>query len=48
MLIVTEGRERSLSEYTQLLRRAGFSEISGRRTGVALDTIMAVKPFNAG
>ena len=48
MLIVTEGRERNLAEYSELLRRAGFSEISGRRTGVALDTIMAVKPFNAG
>jgi len=48
MLIVTEGRERSLAEYTGLLRRAGFSEVSGRRTGVVLDTVLAVKPVNAG
>jgi acetylserotonin N-methyltransferase len=43
MLIVTEGRERSLGEYAALLRRAGFTEISGRRTGVALDTVLTVK-----
>ena len=48
MLIVTEGRERSLAEYVALLRAAGFSEVSGRRTGVALDAVMAVKPFKAG
>jgi len=47
MLIVTEGRERSLAEYEALLRRAGFSEVAGRRTGVALDTVLAVKPSNA-
>jgi acetylserotonin N-methyltransferase len=43
MLIVTEGRERSLSEYTRLLRRAGFHAVEGKRTGVALDAILAVK-----
>ena len=43
MLIVTEGRERSLSEYAGLLRRAGFGAVEGRRTGVALDAILAVK-----
>ncbi|MEO8370295.1 MAG: class I SAM-dependent methyltransferase [Candidatus Solibacter sp.] len=48
MLIVTEGRERSLAEYAALLRRAGFSDVSGRRTGVALDTVLAVKPSEAG
>ncbi len=48
MLIVTEGRERSLAEYASLLHRTGFFEISGQRTGVALDTVLAVKPSNAG
>ena len=43
MLIVTEGKERSLGEYTRLLRAAGFSEVEGRRTGVALDAILARK-----
>ena len=43
MLIVTEGRERSLGEYTALLRRAGFGDVQGRRTGVPLDAVLAVK-----
>jgi acetylserotonin N-methyltransferase len=43
MLIVTEGRERSLSEYAGLLQRAGFSAVEGRRTGAPLDAILAVK-----
>jgi len=43
MLVVTEGRERTLSQYQQLLRAAGFAEITGQRTGVALDAILAVK-----
>jgi acetylserotonin N-methyltransferase len=48
MLIVTEGRERSLSEYAALLRRAGFGAVEGRRTGAALDAILAVKGGVAG
>jgi acetylserotonin N-methyltransferase len=43
MLVVAEGRERSLGEYTALLRGAGFAEVAGRRTGAALDAILAVK-----
>jgi acetylserotonin N-methyltransferase len=43
MLVVTEGRERSLSQFERLLRGAGFDEIAGKRTGVALDAILAVK-----
>jgi acetylserotonin N-methyltransferase len=43
MLVVTEGRERRLSEFEQLLRSAGFVDIAGKRTGVALDAILAVK-----
>jgi len=45
MLVVAEGRERSLGEYIRLLRKAGFQEVEGRRTGVALDAILAVKTF---
>jgi acetylserotonin N-methyltransferase len=48
MLIVTEGRERSLSEYTVLLRRAGFGNVQGVRTGAALDAILAAKGEPAG
>jgi len=43
MLIVTEGKERSLGEYTRLLRAAGFAEVEGRKTGVALDAILGRK-----
>lgn len=43
MLIVTEGRERSLGEYARLLHRAGFAEVRGRSTGAPLDAILAVK-----
>jgi acetylserotonin N-methyltransferase len=43
MLIVTEGKERSLGEYTRLLRGAGFAAAAGRKTGVALDAILASK-----
>jgi acetylserotonin O-methyltransferase len=44
MLVVTEGRERRLSEFEALLRNAGFGEIAGKRTGVALDAVLGVKP----
>jgi acetylserotonin N-methyltransferase len=44
MLICTEGRERSVSEYTRLLRAAGFGEVEGRRTGARLDAVLAIKP----
>lgn len=43
MLVVTEGRERSLSQFDALLRRAGFAQVEGRRTGVTLDALLAVK-----
>jgi len=43
MLICTEGKERSLTEYTHLLQRAGFGRVEGRRTGVPLDAILAWK-----
>jgi acetylserotonin N-methyltransferase len=43
MLIVTEGRERSASEYEALLRGASFSKVESRRTGAPLDAILAIK-----
>jgi acetylserotonin N-methyltransferase len=43
MLLVTEGKERSLSEYTSLLEEAGFVEVQGIRTGRYLDAILARK-----
>jgi acetylserotonin N-methyltransferase len=43
MLVVTEGRERRLGEYARLLTDAGFADVEGKRTGVALDAILAVK-----
>jgi acetylserotonin N-methyltransferase len=44
MLVVTEGKERSVSDYTRLLHSAGFGEVEGRRTGARLDAVLAVKP----
>ena len=43
MLICTEGKERSLSAYARLLQSAGFGTVEGRRTGVPLDAILALK-----
>ena len=43
MLVCTEGRERSLSEYRALLEATGFREIEGRATGAPLDAVLAVK-----
>jgi acetylserotonin N-methyltransferase len=43
MLVVTEGKERRLSEFERLLRGAGFTQVAGKRTGVALDAILAWK-----
>jgi len=43
MLICTEGRERSFSQYAELLRAAGFGRTEGRVTGAPLDALLAVK-----
>ena len=43
MLICTEGRERTVAEYESLLRDAGFSSVSAKRTGTPMDAILAVK-----
>ncbi len=44
MLTCTEGRERTLGEYEALLRKAGFSDVTGCRTDSPLDAVLAVKP----
>lgn len=44
MLVCTEGKERSLSEYRELLAEAGFQNVKGYITGCPLDAILAVKP----
>jgi acetylserotonin O-methyltransferase len=43
MLVCTEGKERTLSEYAALLREAGFVSVDGRRTGTPLDAVLALK-----
>jgi acetylserotonin N-methyltransferase len=43
MLMCTEGKERTLPEYAQLLKRAGFASVEGKITGKPLDAILAVK-----
>ena len=43
MLVVTEGRERTLSEYAQLLSGIGFKNIIAARTDKPLDVILGYK-----
>jgi acetylserotonin O-methyltransferase len=43
MLVCTEGKERTLGEYRQLLENAGFRDVKGRVTGSPLDAILAIK-----
>lgn len=43
MLIVTEGQERSMSQYAAILKEVGFSKIVGCRTQVPLDVVMGFK-----
>lgn len=43
MLVCTEGRERTVSEYELLLKQAGFAEVQGRRTTGPLDAVLAIK-----
>jgi acetylserotonin O-methyltransferase len=43
MLVLCEGRERSVSQYRHLLERAGFTQVEGRRTGAYLDALLALK-----
>ncbi len=43
MLACTEGKERTLGEYAELLKQAGFARVEGRRTDSPLDAVLAVK-----
>ncbi len=43
MLACTEGRERTLPEYAELLEQAGFAQVAGCRTSSPLDAVLAVK-----
>lgn len=43
MLVQTEGKERSASEYISLLQPLGFSNIQPKVTGTYLDAILAFK-----
>jgi acetylserotonin N-methyltransferase len=43
MLLCTEGKERTLGEYEQILRAVGFSRVEGRPTPSPLDAVLAVK-----
>ncbi|MCC9644562.1 acetylserotonin O-methyltransferase [Rhodopirellula sp. JC740] len=43
MLVCTEGRERTLEEYTALLKRAGFQHVTGQVTGAPVDAVLATK-----
>jgi acetylserotonin N-methyltransferase len=43
MLMCTEGKERTLSEYRRLLEDAGFRKVQGRVTGSTLDAVLAGK-----
>jgi acetylserotonin N-methyltransferase len=43
MLVCTEGKERTLSEYRELLEAAGFENVNGVVTGTYLDVILAFK-----
>ena len=43
MLMCTQGKERTLSEYRALLEDAGFADVQGHITGSPLDAILALK-----
>lgn len=43
MLLCTEGKERSLSEYRALLEAAGFQSVRGCITGAPFDAVLAIK-----
>jgi precorrin-6B methylase 2 len=46
MLVCTDGRERSASQYETLLRDAGFRKVSAALTGTPLDAVLAIKELN--
>jgi len=44
MLLYTEGKERTLSDYKTLLHQVGFSDVNGSTTPTPLDAVLALKP----
>jgi acetylserotonin O-methyltransferase len=44
MLLYTEGKERTLSEYKALLEEVGFVEVKGATISSPLDAVLALKP----
>jgi acetylserotonin N-methyltransferase len=44
MLVCTEGKERTLAEYAELLHKVGFRGVRGSRNHSPLDAILALKP----
>jgi len=44
MLMCTQGKERTLSEYRRLFEDTGFGNVQGQITGTFLDAVLAIKP----
>lgn len=44
MLLYTEGRERTLDQYRELLAKLGFTDVQGQTTDSPLDAVLALKP----
>jgi acetylserotonin O-methyltransferase len=44
MLLYTEGKERTVTEYKTLLEHVGFTDVRGSTTPSPLDALLAVKP----
>lgn len=43
MLVMTEGKERTMSEYKTLLTAAGFRDVEARNTGKFYAAILGIK-----
>lgn len=43
MLLYTEGKERTFTEYKAILTQVGFAEVTGATTPTPLDAVLAVK-----
>ncbi|HYP13249.1 MAG TPA: methyltransferase, partial [Bryobacteraceae bacterium] len=43
MLVCTEGRERTASEYEAMLKTVGFSRVDAKWTGAPVDAILAIR-----
>ncbi len=43
MLLVTEGKERTLGDYKELLKRVGFTDVQAKTSNAPVDAVLAVK-----